>query len=32
MERNLNDLTWRKSRHSASNGGDCVEIAVMDER
>jgi hypothetical protein len=28
MERNLNDITWRKARRSGSNGGDCVEIAA----
>jgi hypothetical protein len=25
---NPTDLTWRKSRHSASNGGSCVEVTV----
>ena len=23
----LNGLTWRKSSHSADNGGQCVEVA-----
>ncbi|MFI0407818.1 DUF397 domain-containing protein [Actinomadura sp. 3N508] len=23
----FNNLKWRKSSHSASNGGDCVELA-----
>ncbi|QXJ23089.1 DUF397 domain-containing protein [Actinomadura graeca] len=23
----LNDLHWRKASHSASNGGECVELA-----
>ncbi|WP_084264433.1 DUF397 domain-containing protein [Actinomadura macra] len=23
----LNDLRWRKASHSASNGGECVELA-----
>ncbi|RFS82210.1 DUF397 domain-containing protein [Actinomadura spongiicola] len=25
----LEDLTWRKSSHSASNGGNCVELASL---
>jgi hypothetical protein len=25
---NLNDPTWRKSSHSGSNGGNCIEIAT----
>jgi hypothetical protein len=27
MGHNIDDLTWRKSSYSGSNGGDCVEIA-----
>ncbi|MFI6601576.1 DUF397 domain-containing protein [Nonomuraea sp. NPDC050536] len=26
----MNDLEWRKARRSGSNGGDCVEVAVLD--
>ncbi|MEU7896422.1 DUF397 domain-containing protein [Nonomuraea sp. NPDC049152] len=26
----MNDLTWRKARRSGGNGGDCVEVAVLD--
>jgi Domain of unknown function (DUF397) len=26
---NLNDVEWRKSSRSGSNGGDCVEVAVV---
>jgi hypothetical protein len=25
----MRDLQWRKSRRSGSNGGDCVEVAVL---
>ncbi|WP_141965560.1 DUF397 domain-containing protein [Actinomadura hallensis] len=25
----LHDLAWRKSTRSASNGGDCVEVAAV---
>ncbi|WP_214325584.1 DUF397 domain-containing protein [Nonomuraea sediminis] len=25
----MNDLEWRKARRSGSNGGDCVEVAVL---
>jgi hypothetical protein len=25
----VNDLTWRKSTHSGTNGGDCVEVADL---
>ncbi|MFF4241473.1 DUF397 domain-containing protein [Actinomadura geliboluensis] len=25
----LKNATWRKSSHSGSNGGDCVELADM---
>jgi len=24
-------LTWRKSSHSAGNGGECVEVATLPE-
>ncbi|MFB4297753.1 DUF397 domain-containing protein [Actinomadura sp. NTSP31] len=27
----LNDLRWRKASRSASNGGECVELAVLPE-
>jgi hypothetical protein len=27
MGHNLDNLTWRKSSYSGSNGGNCVEIA-----
>jgi hypothetical protein len=26
-----NATTWRKSSHSGGNGGDCVELAVVDD-
>ncbi|GAA4223425.1 hypothetical protein FHR32_001267 [Streptosporangium album] len=26
----LNDLAWRKSSLSGSNGGDCVEVASLE--
>ncbi|NUR90799.1 MAG: DUF397 domain-containing protein [Nonomuraea sp.] len=26
----MNDLQWRKARRSGGNGGDCVEVAVLD--
>ncbi|MFL6056118.1 MAG: DUF397 domain-containing protein [Actinoallomurus sp.] len=25
----MGDLTWRKSSRSGSNGGQCVEVAVV---
>ena len=25
----LDTVIWRKSSHSGSNGGDCVEVAVL---
>ncbi|MFI0371036.1 DUF397 domain-containing protein [Actinomadura sp. 1N219] len=25
----LRNAKWRKSSHSASNGGDCVELALL---
>jgi hypothetical protein len=25
----LTDATWRKSKRSGSNGGDCVEVTVI---
>jgi predicted secreted hydrolase len=28
----LNNIIWRKSSYSGSNGGDCVEVAVLPER
>lgn len=27
----LNTATWRKSRRSSSNGGDCVELARIND-
>jgi hypothetical protein len=27
----LDDATWRKSSYSGSNGGNCVEIAVLPD-
>jgi hypothetical protein len=29
MGHNIDGVTWRKSSHSGSNGGNCVEIAVL---
>lgn len=29
MGHDINNATWRKSSYSGSNGGDCVEIAVL---
>jgi hypothetical protein len=26
----MDDLTWRKSTRSTSNGGSCVEVAVKE--
>lgn len=26
----VNTLTWRKSQRSSGNGGDCVELAVIE--
>ena len=28
----LDNVTWRKSSYSGSNGGDCVEVAVLPGR
>jgi len=28
----LSGMTWRKSSHSGSTGGDCVEVARLDAR
>jgi hypothetical protein len=25
-------LNWRKSSHSTNNGGECVEVAVAEDR
>jgi hypothetical protein len=30
-QHNTDNLTWRKSSYSGSNGGDCVEIAVLSD-
>jgi len=29
MGHDIGNSTWRKSSYSGSNGGDCVEIAVL---
>ncbi|MEV5709998.1 DUF397 domain-containing protein [Actinoallomurus sp. NPDC052274] len=26
----LTDVQWRKSKRSSDNGGDCVEVTVLD--
>ncbi|MEV5747721.1 DUF397 domain-containing protein [Actinoallomurus sp. NPDC052308] len=26
----VNDAQWRKSKRSSDNGGDCVEVTVLD--
>lgn len=28
----MNGLTWRKASRSGSNGGTCVEVAVISEK
>jgi hypothetical protein len=28
----LDTVIWRKSSYSGSNGGDCVEVAVLSEQ
>lgn len=28
----LSAATWRKSSHSIGNGGDCVELTVVESR
>lgn len=28
---NVNNLIWRKSTHSGTNGGDCVEVADLPD-
>lgn len=25
----MTNITWRKSSHSTSNGGDCIETAIL---
>jgi xanthine/CO dehydrogenase XdhC/CoxF family maturation factor len=27
----MKEIVWRKARRSGSNGGDCVEVAVLDK-
>ncbi|MCO5972792.1 DUF397 domain-containing protein [Actinoallomurus soli] len=27
----LNNVDWRKSRHSSTNGGNCVEVCVTEQ-
>jgi Domain of unknown function (DUF397) len=27
---NMNDIRWRKSTYSSSNGGACIEVAAAD--
>jgi hypothetical protein len=31
MGHDIDNLIWRKSSYSGSNGGDCVEIAVLSD-
>jgi Domain of unknown function (DUF397) len=31
MGHSLANVIWRKSSHSGSNGGDCVEVALLPE-
>jgi hypothetical protein len=31
MGNNIDGVIWRKSSYSGSNGGDCVEIAVLSD-
>ncbi|MGI8450132.1 MAG: DUF397 domain-containing protein [Streptosporangiaceae bacterium] len=31
MGTNLDGATWRKSSYSGSNGGDCVEVAMLTD-
>jgi len=26
----ISDISWRKARRSGGNGGDCVEVTVLD--
>ena len=28
----LNNAPWRKSKRSTNNGGDCVEVVVVDAK
>lgn len=28
----VNDAQWRKSKRSSDNGGDCVEVTLIDGR
>jgi hypothetical protein len=28
----LNNAVWRKSKRSTNNGGDCVEVVVVDAK
>jgi Domain of unknown function (DUF397) len=28
----MGELTWRRSERSTNNGGQCVEVAVADNR
>jgi hypothetical protein len=32
MAADLKNVTWRKTRRSASNGGNCVEVTIIDSR
>jgi hypothetical protein len=32
MGHTLDNVIWRKSSYSGSNGGDCVEVAMLPER
>ena len=31
MGHNIDNLVWRKSTYSGSNGGNCVEVAMLPE-
>ena len=28
----LSNADWRKSKHSSNNGGNCVEVVVVDAK
>ncbi|GAA0943200.1 DUF397 domain-containing protein [Nonomuraea longicatena] len=30
MDADLSNATWRKARRSGNNGGNCVEVALVD--
>ncbi|MFF9335470.1 DUF397 domain-containing protein [Streptomyces albogriseolus] len=31
IDEQVQNLTWFKSSHSGTNGGDCVEVAVRED-